>query len=151
MKSFPEIKRWPLNVGIPCGVRFYAVIAVTWIIQLDVAGIYRSLIDSRSSQRVLWDTRGYRCWEVSMGNWSVGFDNLRWRGTTYGGFYLIQLEQTISSAPISSRYGRKNIWRKVVRINNLRNVVLNFFQNILSGLAEDTVKNPKWQHWGWMK
>jgi hypothetical protein len=35
--------------------------------------------------------------------------------------------------------GRKNIWREVVHINHMNNV----FQTILSGLADDTAKNPK--------
>jgi hypothetical protein len=38
------------------------------------------------------------------------------------------------------RQGWENIWRKVVLINHLNNVSSNFFQNMLSGLADDRLE-----------
>jgi hypothetical protein len=38
----------------------------------------------------------------------------------------------------------KIIRRKVVHINELKNVSSNLFQNMLSGLADDTANNPNW-------
>jgi hypothetical protein len=48
----------------------------------------------------------------------------------------------------SQKSGCENVWRKFVDIINLNNVSSNFFQNILSGLADGSAKNPKWQCWG---
>jgi hypothetical protein len=38
------------------------------------------------------------------------------------------------------RCGLENIWRKVVHFNKLNNVSSNFFQNMLSGLADDRLE-----------
>jgi hypothetical protein len=35
--------------------------------------------------------------------------------------------------------------KKSFHINNWNNVSSNLFQNISSGLADDTIKNPQWQ------
>jgi hypothetical protein len=48
------------------------------------------------------------------------------------------------------RFGWENILRNVVHFNKLNNVSSNVFQNMSSSLADDTAKNLKWRHWGWM-
>jgi hypothetical protein len=47
-------------------------------------------------------------------------------------------------------YGWETIWRRVVHINQLNNVSSNFFHIMLSSLADDATKNPRWWRWGWM-
>jgi hypothetical protein len=46
------------------------------------------------------------------------------------------------------RCGWENILRKVFHVDSLNNVSSNYLQNMLTSLADDTAKNPKWQHWG---
>jgi hypothetical protein len=46
------------------------------------------------------------------------------------------------------RGGWKNILRKVDHISHLNTVSSNYFQNVLSGLADVIGRNWRWGHWG---
>jgi hypothetical protein len=77
---------------------------------------------------------------------SVGFDNLKYLCPTLGDRShhqsLTHSKQTTSSAPV---FSKTKVW---LDFNKLNNVSSNVFQNMSSGLADDTAKNLKWRRWG---